>query len=307
MQKEDSTTRSRRGFLRTGGVVVAAAAAPLALLAAATRQSLGDNTAVDVDTDRYQRGLQVLRQVGGADYDRPISNLSQVAPDLARFTVEFAYGDLMARPGLDLKARELCTVAALTALGNAQPQLQYHINGALNVGWSQTDIIEVIILATVYAGFPAALNGITAAREVFEHRGGPESAAPTSGEPGDERYRRGLRAIERVSGDAGLTVVEGLNDVAPDLGRFVVEFSYGDVITRPALDYKIKELATVALLTALGTAQPQLKVHIQAALNVGNSRDEIVQAIEQMAVYAGFPAALNGINAAREVFDKQTR
>jgi 4-carboxymuconolactone decarboxylase len=307
MQKESSTTRSRRGFLRTGGVVVAAAAAPMALLAAATRRSLGDNTAVDVDTDRYRRGLQVLRQVGGADYDRPISNLSQVAPDLARFTVEFAYGDLMARPGLDLKARELCTVAALTALANAQPQLQYHINGALNVGWSQTDVIEVIILATVYAGFPAALNGITAAREVFKRRGGPESAAPTSGEPGDERYQRGRRAIERVSGDAGLAVVESLNDVAPDLGRFVVEFSYGDVITRPALDDKIKELATVALLTALGTAQPQLKVHVQAALNVGNSRDEIVQAIEQMAVYAGFPAALNGITAARKVFDEQPR
>ncbi len=153
MQKEGSMPRSA-GFVRSGGVVGAAAATTVQ--AAATRQSLGDNTAGDVDTDRYRRGLEVLKQVGGADYERPIRNLSRVAPDLARFTVEFVYGDLMAGPGLDLKARELCTVAALTALGNAQPQLRDHINGALNVGWRQTDVIEVIILATVYAGFPAA-------------------------------------------------------------------------------------------------------------------------------------------------------
>ncbi len=98
--------------------------------------------------------------------------------------------------------------------------------------------------------------------------------------------------------------MESLNDVAPDLGRFVVEFSYGDVIARPALDDKIKELATVALLTALGTAQPQLKVHVRAALKVGNSRDEVVHAIQQMAAIAGFPAALNAITTAREVFDQ---
>lgn len=68
------------------------------------------------------------------------------------------------------------------------------------------------------------------------------------------------------------------------------------------LDYRTKELATVALLTALGTARPQLKVHIYAALNVGGTREEVIEAIQQMAVYAGFPAALNGITAAREVF-----
>jgi 4-carboxymuconolactone decarboxylase len=97
-------------------------------------------------------------------------------------------------------------------------------------------------------------------------------------------------------------VVRSLEDVAPDLGRFIIEFSYGDVISRTGLDYRFKELATVALLTALGTAEPQLRVHINAALNVGASREEIVEVIQQMAVYAGFPAALNGIAAARDVF-----
>ena len=300
-EKNGTTVESRRRFVRTGGALLAAAAAPTALLTATIRRRGEEGTALE--GDRYRRGLQVLRQVGGADYDGPINNLREVAPDLARFTIEFAYGDVLARPGLDLKARQLCTVASLTALGNAPGQLQYHINGALNVGWSQAEVVEVIILATVYAGFPAALNGITAAREVFGRLGGPTTpTTPESGEHEEERYRRGLRAIERVSGGAGAAVVESLNDVAPDLGRFIVEFSYGDVIARPGLNDKIKELATVALLTALGTAQPQLKVHINAALNVGNSRSEVVEAIQQMAVYAGFPAALNGITTASEVF-----
>jgi 4-carboxymuconolactone decarboxylase len=77
------------------------------------------------------------------------------------------------------------------------------------------------------------------------------------------------------------------------------------VISRAGLDFRTKELASVGLLTALGTAQPQLKVHVAAALNVSASRDEIVEVIQQMAVYAGFPAALNGLAAAREILDSE--
>ena len=68
------------------------------------------------------------------------------------------------------------------------------------------------------------------------------------------------------------------------------------------LDLRSREIAVVAALTALGNATPQLKVHLQAALNVGVTREEIVEVLMQMAVYAGFPAALNGLAAAREVF-----
>jgi 4-carboxymuconolactone decarboxylase len=115
----------------------------------------------------------------------------------------------------------------------------------------------------------------------------------------EQRYARGLRALEQVSGGSGADVVKSLEQIAPDLGRLIIEFSYGDVISRPGLDCRTKELATVALLTALGTAQPQLKVHISAALNVGGTQ-ETVEAIQQMAVYAGFPAALNGASLLRE-------
>ena len=251
-------------------------------------------------SNRYNVGIEVLRQVGGADYDGPINRLSLIAPDLAQFTVEFAYGDVMSREALDLKTRQLSTVAALAALGNAPAQLSYHIHGALNVGCSPTEVIESILLSTVYAGFPAALNGIFAVREVLQARDIPftPSLSPTAG----DRYARGLETLEQVSAGSGTNVVESLQDIAPDLARFIIEFSYGDIIARPGLDLRSKELATVALLTALGTAEPQLEVHINAALNVGASQEEIVEVIQQMSVYAGFPAALNGIFSAQEVF-----
>jgi 4-carboxymuconolactone decarboxylase len=180
----------------------------------------------------------------------------------------------------------------------------------MNVGWSGAELVEVMLLATVYAGFPSALNGVSALREVLQWRaggedvGGPEvSASPA--DTGDRRAR-GLQALERVSGRAGAAVVEGLRDVVPDLSRFIVEFSYGDVIARPGLDMRTKELATVCMLTALGTAAPQLRVHVHAALAVGATQEQIVEAIQQMAVYAGFPAALNGIAALREVIAQRS-
>lgn len=121
--------------------------------------------------------------------------------------------------------------------------------------------------------------------------------------PPSDRFQQGWRALKAIDGEAGEQVIESLQAIAPDLARYVIEFPFGDIYTRPGLDLKSREIATVAALTAMGNAEPQLKVHIQAALNVGCSREEIVEVVMQMAVYAGFPAALNGMKAVKEVLD----
>ncbi len=123
-----------------------------------------------MDDTRYQRGWEKLKEIDGEAGEKVIARLQDIAPDLARYTIEFPFGDIYSRPGLDLKSREIATVAALTALGNAAPQLQVHIHAALNVGCTRTEIVEVIMQMAVYAGFPAALNGMFAAREVFQER-----------------------------------------------------------------------------------------------------------------------------------------
>ena len=120
----------------------------------------------------------------------------------------------------------------------------------------------------------------------------------------DNRLERGLERLAELDPKAAERLSEGLKEIAPDLARYVFEFAFGDVFSRPGLDLKSREMVTVAALTALGHAQPQLKAHISAALNVGCTRSEIVEIIIQMAVYAGFPAALNAMYTARDLFNE---
>jgi 4-carboxymuconolactone decarboxylase len=122
----------------------------------------------------------------------------------------------------------------------------------------------------------------------------------------NERYLRGWAKLKEVDGQAGEDVIESLRDIAPDFARLLIEFPFGDIYSRPGLDLKTRELAVVAALTALGNATPQLKVHIHGARNVGCSEQEIVEVIMQTAVYAGFPAALNGLFAAKSAFAQQS-
>ncbi len=182
--------------------------------------------------DRHERGLATLRQIGGPDVAASILALSDIAPDLVRFAIDFAFGEVLSRPDLDVKTRELCTVAALSAMGNAAPQLAWHIDAALHVGAPPSEVDDVKRIGTSYAGGRAA-------------------AGPA----------------------------------------------------HPALDDMTSELVTVALLTALGTQPVALIRHLRAALDAGASREQVIAVIEQMAIYAGFPAALNAIAAARDVFE----
>jgi 4-carboxymuconolactone decarboxylase len=117
-----------------------------------------------------------------------------------------------------------------------------------------------------------------------------------------DRRGRGLQALAEITGDSGAATVDSLREIAPDLAEWIIEFSYGDVLSRPGLDRRTRQLATIASLTSLGNAQPQLKVHIEGALNVGCKPQEIIEVILQMAVFAGFPAAINALNVARDAF-----
>jgi 4-carboxymuconolactone decarboxylase len=125
---------------------------------------------VEMENERYARGLDKLNEIDGDQGEQVIESLVEISPDFARYLIEFPFGDIYSRPGLDLKSRELVVVAALTALGNASPQLKVHIHGALNVGCSRQEVREVLIQMAVYAGFPAALNGLFVAKEVFRSR-----------------------------------------------------------------------------------------------------------------------------------------
>ena len=120
--------------------------------------------------------------------------------------------------------------------------------------------------------------------------------------PYSARYTRGAAQLSAVDGAVGLEVVARLSQAFPDFATLLVEFPFGDIYSRPGLDLRTREIATIAALCAMGNAAPQLRVHLHAALHVGCTPSQIVETMMQMAVYAGFPAALNGLAAVREVF-----
>jgi len=119
------------------------------------------------EESRYDRGLDRMRAIFGAGIESALQGLAATSPDLARCLVEFPFGDIYPRPGLDVKTREMLTVAALTVLGYPQAELKEHIQGALNVGCTRDEILEIILQMAVYAGFPAALEAVKTAAVVF--------------------------------------------------------------------------------------------------------------------------------------------
>jgi 4-carboxymuconolactone decarboxylase len=131
--------------------------------------------------------------------------------------VEHGFGNIVSRSGLDLKQREIATVAVLTAIGSVRPALKFHIHGMLNVGCTPQEVIETILNAVVYAGFPAAQDGITIAREVFKERN--LEFKPVSSRPEGDRYQLGIRNLQQTEGDRVRTIATQFANLAPDLPR----------------------------------------------------------------------------------------
>lgn len=121
-----------------------------------------------MENERYRRGAAILSKVNPDGMENLIQSLEPIAPDLARYVIEFAYGDVYTREGLTSQQRELCIIAALTALGNRESQLHDHIEAARNIGCTAEEIIETILMMTVYAGFPVAINAMHTAKRALD-------------------------------------------------------------------------------------------------------------------------------------------
>ena len=236
-----------------------------------------------------------------------VESLIDCSPDLVKYIIEYGFGDVYNRTELALKSKELTVVAALTAMGNAAPQLKVHIHGALNVGANIAEIQEVILQMSSYAGFPSAINGMLALKDVVAERkleGKQDEAGVmhSSAVPkGVSRYALGAQTLNTLHANQVENLESTFKDISPDLARLVIEYGFADIFSRPALDSKHREMATIAALTAMGTAPSQLKFHIKAALHIGVSQVEIREIMILMSVYCGFPAAINGTLALKEV------
>ena len=255
----------------------------LAGLAAACAGAL--TPAQAAETGRHERGLSVLAQVAGGDAMRALRSIEKLAPDLARMTVDFAYGEVVSRPGLALADRELCTVATLMALGDARPQMQFHMAGFLNAGGPPEQLLELVVLSAPILGFPAAIDAIGAARALFAEHAITARAEPL---PAGDRLERGRRIAKALQME--------LSSRHPALARWQLAFQFGEVMARQGLPPRLSALASMAMFAA-GGRKDALTGQMRAALHQGVSLAEMVEVLTQVAVYAGFPAAINAVAA----------
>lgn len=251
-------------------------------------------------TDYATTGRMKMLEIDGEAGVRVEENLNRICPDLARYLIEYSFGEIYAREILDNRTKEQVVVAALTAMGTAASQLKVHIHAALHVGCTPEEIREIIIQMCGYAGFPATLNAMGTLMEVLNETG--QTLSTTSVHAGSGgRYERGKEVLSRIAPAQERVLKETFDPINPDITRYVIEFGYGDIYARGILPLRNRQASTIAALAAKGTAPSQLRFHIGGGLRAGLSETEIVEIMILISLYAGFPAALNGILATREV------
>ena len=123
-----------------------------------------------MSSTRFELGAEKLKEIDGIGGENVIQSLQDIAPDLGKYIIEFAFGDVYTRPELSMQEREMITIASLLTTGGCEPQLEVHINGSLNVGLSPEKIIETFIQCIPYTGFPKVLNAIYTAKKIFAER-----------------------------------------------------------------------------------------------------------------------------------------
>ncbi len=123
-----------------------------------------------METTKFKVGEECLRKIDGVAGKKVMESLADIAPDLGRFIIEFAFGDIYSREGLSLQEREIITITSLLTQGGCEAQLDVHINGSLNVGISPEKIIETFIQCIPYVGFPRVLNATFVAKKIFAER-----------------------------------------------------------------------------------------------------------------------------------------
>ena len=292
MNKTRSITR--RAIISATSAISACGAFGLSACAAAGEK-------LRAASERYRLGFKVLRQVGGADFDRPINAMAEVSPDFARFVVEYGYGDVLSRPTLDLTTREAITVASLMVQGNQALPTRYHVNGFLNVGGKAEQLVELCFLSIGMCGFPATIETIGGIRTALEERGETLAPVPITESDGTARRLEGLRHLAFHGAD-GAARLRDLTNTTPAYAQLLIEFVHGELLTRDGLDAKMKYLSIITMLATIGNNDAWLRDFTVSALRAGVTREEIIETMIQLCVYAGFPSAVVGFFTVVDVF-----
>jgi 4-carboxymuconolactone decarboxylase len=254
-----------------------------------------------LNSTTYELGKNFLDEYYEEGIQAVLNGLNEISPHIGRYIIE-TFGHAFSNPLLSYQQREMITISVLTSLGDCPNQLNWHINFGLKVGISAKEIVEIITHCIPFSGFPRSLNAINVAKQVFTNKN-MNVLVEDEFSNVEGRRERGLEKLVEIDGEHGKEVIQSLASISPTLGNQIIDFTFGEVYSRSVLTPKQRQLVTLGSLTAQGGCEPQLRVHLNAALRVGLSKDEIIEALLQCSPYTGFPKVLNAINVAKQIFN----
>jgi 4-carboxymuconolactone decarboxylase len=255
--------------------------------------------------ERFRAGAPVLARLGRADADGvPHGNpmMEEIAPDQWRIIREACFGALWTRPGLSMEQRSLATISIITVL-RRDDNLKGHIHSGLDVGLTAEQIAELMLQLIFYTGAPIANTALQIAHDVFEERGitvRPHRVYDTREDP-EALFRRGLATRRAVLGEAPPGDFDPGHRVDRDWERYLLEYLWGSVWTRPGLDLPSRCLCTLTALTVVGTDQA-IGDYARAALRLGLTEAQVEELFFHLSFYTGVSLARRGTALARQAF-----
>jgi 4-carboxymuconolactone decarboxylase len=258
--------------------------------------------------ERFEQGVAMRTLMAAGDPSHfTLPAIDELAPDLRRIVDEALFGSIWTRPGLSQQHRCICTISALTALGQL-PLLKRHIERGLNVGLTPDQIVEILIQLTFYVGVPAVGIGLEVAKEVFAERG--IQFTPTlvydAQQDVSELYHTGVQVHQEHIGE--ITVPETSSD--PDseemqLERLINQYHWGAIYTRPHLDAKSRAMCALSVMTVKGPYDRQIRRRIEGAFRVGMTAAEVMEIFIHLTLYGGYFHTRTAMQVARSVLTER--
>lgn len=231
--------------------------------------------------------------------------LAATDPELVAIRDRLVYGEIMQRGSLSDRQRLLVTLAALTA-NRTTDGMDMQVRAALRTGATPVEIKEALYQCAPYIGFPATEAALRVVNDVFAAEGIPLPTEPQATVTEASRFDDGLRVQKSIFGDA----IDDMHRKTPPaqlpiMRDYLSAFCFGDIYTRKGLDLKTRELLTFSIIAALGGCDAQVRAHVQGNVNVGNSKDNLIDALAQILPCIGFPRTLNALACVNAVIPEE--
>jgi 4-carboxymuconolactone decarboxylase len=234
-----------------------------------------------------------------------VATLARTDPELIESFDNFAFDEVLRESSLDIRTRLMVQLASLIA-SHAVNEYRAMLGAALSIGVTPVEVKEIVSQAVPYVGMAKVFDCLHATNDVLTERGVELPLPGQSTTTPETRMEHGRAVQAQIIGE---DTVQRLYATAPadeqHIQRFLSANCFGDHVGRGGLDLPTRELLTFTMLVSLGGCDPQVKAHIAANLNVGNTRGRLIDVLTQLIPFIGYPRTLNGLNAVDELTNRK--